>query len=113
MKTRSDVTVRARLCLAALAALLAFSAPAGAQAAVRVDMRNFEYHPAVVRIEPGKRILFVNRDRARHDAVRRGIFDTGILRFEESALVRFPRRGVYPYLCTLHPYYMRAKVIVD
>jgi plastocyanin len=75
-------------------------------------MRNFKYDPPVLRIAPGKRIVFVNRDRVRHDAVRRGVFDTEILSFGEESTVRFPRRGVYPYFCTLHPDYMRGKVIV-
>jgi len=115
MFIRSNVSARLPLCLAALVAalLLTGSPPSAAEGAVTVDMRNFKFDPPTVRIEPGKRVLFVNRDRARHDAVKRGVFDTGILPFGESALVRFSRRGVYPYLCTLHPYYMRGKVIVD
>jgi plastocyanin len=95
------------------AVLFAGSAPSAAQGALRVEMRNFMFDPAVVRIEAGKRVLFVNRDRVRHDAFKRGAFDTGRLSFGESALVRFTHRGVYPYFCTLHPYYMRGKVIVD
>jgi len=81
------------------------------KSAARVAIRNFTYRPRALRVRRGTRVVFANRDSARHTATRRGSFDTGIIRSGRSAAVRFRRRGVYRYLCTLHPF-MRGKVVV-
>ena len=80
-------------------------------AAIKVAIRNFAYHPSLLRVEKGARVTFVNRDGAAHDAIRKGSFSTGLLRPGEAATVRFARRGAFPYLCSLHPG-MRGKVLV-
>jgi plastocyanin len=80
-------------------------------AAVEVGIRNFAYQPSLLRVEKGARVTFENRDGAAHDAVRKGSFDTGLLRPGEAATVRFTQRGAFPYVCSLHPG-MRGKVVV-
>jgi plastocyanin len=79
--------------------------------AVRVAMKGFSFRPRKVTVRRGAKVVFTNRDSARHNAVRRGSFKTPILRRGRSAAVRFKRRGVYGYICTLHPF-MRGKVVV-
>ena len=74
-------------------------------------MKGFSFRPRKVTVRRGAKVTFTNRDSARHNAVRRGSFNTGILRRGRSAAVRFKRRGVYGYICTLHPF-MRGKVVV-
>jgi plastocyanin len=81
------------------------------RAAIEVDIRNFAYHPSLLRVEKGARVSFENRDGATHDATRKGSFGTGLLRPGESAAVRFTHRGAFPYVCSLHPG-MRGKVVV-
>jgi plastocyanin len=79
--------------------------------AIEVYIRNFAYHPSLLRVEKGAEVSFENRDGATHDAMRKGSFSTGLLRPGESASVRFTHRGAFPYVCSLHPG-MRGKVIV-
>ena len=77
----------------------------------RVEVREFGFSPAKLRIEPGERIVFLNRDPVPHDATQSGVFATGPLRRGDARAVRFMRRGVYRYLCTFHTY-MHGKVVV-
>lgn len=102
------------LVCAALPVAVSQGAPAAAAQrprTIEVGIRNFAYRPALLRVERGARVAFVNRDGAAHDAVRKGSFDTGLLRPGEAATVHFGRRGSFPYVCSLHPG-MRGKVVV-
>jgi plastocyanin len=99
---------------ALVVAASAFAKPHSAahrKAAIEVSIRNFAYHPSLLRVEMGARVSFENRDGATHDATRKGSFSTGLLRPGESATVRFRHRGSFPYVCSLHPG-MRGKVVV-
>jgi len=111
----------AALALALVAALLAAAlAPAagGRQhrvplraKAVPVSIQSFAYRPRTLRVRRGTTVVFRNRDRAPHTATRRGSFDTGRIRSRRAASVRFNRRGVYAYVCTIHPF-MHGKIVV-
>ena len=78
---------------------------------VRVAIKGFAYRPPTLRIRRGTRVVFANRDGAPHTATRRGSFDTGPIRSGHAAAVRFGRRGVYSYVCTIHPF-MHGKLVV-
>jgi len=106
--------------LALTAALLAISlAPAAGRdqtqprrgGTARVAIKDFAYRPPTLRVGPGTRVVFVNRDSAPHTATKRGSFDTGRIRRGGKAAVRFKRRGVYKYICTIHPF-MHGKIVV-
>lgn len=109
--------------MAALAAVLAVSvvAPAAGQSSfgdrayrrgsARIDIRNFAYGPHTLSVTRGATVVFVNRDGAPHDAKKKGGFSTGLIRPHHAAALRFGRRGVYKYYCSLHPY-MRGKIVV-
>jgi len=84
---------------------------AGASATARVRIRGFAYKPPRLVVRRGTRVVFANRDSARHTATRRGSFDTRIIRGGRSKAIRFKRRGNFRYLCTLHPF-MRGRVVV-
>src|SRR5262245_26615973 len=100
-----------RLAVAVVAAVTAQSAIAAAagdlslprKGAVEVEIRNFAYHPALLRIDRGTAVVFVNRDGAAHDARRKGSFSTRLLRPGEAATLRFRQRGEFAYVCSLHP----------
>ena len=92
----------------------AFAKPPAAahrKAAIKVDIRNFAYHPSLLRVERGARVTFENHDGAKHDATLKGSFNTGLLRPGDAATVRFAHRGAFPYICSLHPG-MRGKIVV-
>jgi plastocyanin len=79
--------------------------------AVRVGISDFAFHPHALRVRRGTKVVFANRDRVAHTATRRGSFNTGRIRPGHSATVRFSRRGVYAFHCTIHPF-MHGKIVV-
>ena len=78
---------------------------------VRVDISGFAFHPHALRVRRGAKVVFANRDRVAHTATRRGGFDTGHIQPGHSVTVRFSRRGVYAFHCTIHPF-MHGKIVV-
>lgn len=77
----------------------------------RVEIDNFAYKPKTLRVNRGTTVVFVNRDSTTHTATRAGSFDTGRIRPGRRAAVRFRKRGVFVFHCTIHPF-MRGKVVV-
>ncbi len=77
----------------------------------KVEIEDFAYHPGRVVVSRGTRVVFANRDSARHTATRHGSFATGVIRPGRSASVRFRRPGVYRFHCTIHPF-MHGKIVV-
>lgn len=106
------------LCLALIGALalsqLALasgSAPATASGASAVRIHSFAFHPGTLRVPKGARVVFANSDRIGHTATDRGVFDTGTIQPGRRAIVRFRRRGVFRYVCRIHPF-MHGKIVV-
>jgi plastocyanin len=89
-------------------------APAPAPPA-RVELRDFAFTPAVVRVRTGRRVTWTWRDGpyVLHDlrSVGRPRFRGSAERREGSYTVRFTRAGTYRYLCTLHAG-MTGRVVV-
>ncbi|HET6570927.1 MAG TPA: cupredoxin domain-containing protein [Solirubrobacterales bacterium] len=78
---------------------------------VRVEIEDFAFHPHALRVRRGAKVVFANRDRLAHTATRRGSFNTGRIQPGHSMAVRFARRGVYAFHCTIHPF-MHGKIVV-
>lgn len=106
--------------VAALLVVLATSSSAPAassrlasasRAAEKVAIRNFVYLPRTLRIAKGTKVVFANFDGAPHTATDKGVFDTGRIRRGRSAAVVFKRKGIFPYICTIHPW-MHGKIVV-
>jgi hypothetical protein len=71
------------------------------------------YDPAVITIQAGQAITFVNSAPMAHSATHtRGAFDTGMLPKGESVTIRIDDPGTYDYFCHPHPW-MKGKVIVE
>jgi plastocyanin len=116
---RAPVTAALVLALAAILALASLAPAAtdrspGAAAranTAKVEIEDFAFHPGTLRVPRGTKVVFANRDRARHTATRRGSFDTGTIRPGGKATVRFNSSGAFKYVCTIHPF-MHGKIVV-
>lgn len=86
---------------------------------VTVDISNFAFAPAELRIKAGTSVVFTNSDSAPHtatagtDAEPMGdLFDTGLLEQGESFTFVFDEPGTYAYFCDRHPP-MTAVIVVE
>jgi plastocyanin/sugar lactone lactonase YvrE len=71
------------------------------------------YDPAVITIQAGQAITFLNGGQMAHSATHtRGAFDTGMLPKGESVTIRIDDPGTYDYFCHPHPW-MKGRVIVE
>jgi plastocyanin len=82
------------------------------RAANSVQIKNFAYAPATLRVKAGSTVRWTNEDSAPHTAsASNGSFTSPTLRLRGSYSKRFTRPGRYSYLCALHPG-MRGTVVV-
>jgi plastocyanin len=77
---------------------------------VTVDIANFAFAPAELRIAVGTEVTFTNSDGAPHTATAGTDgeptperFDTGLLQPGEGFTVVFDEPGSYAYFCERHP----------
>ncbi len=77
-----------------------------------LEIRDFDFSPAEVRIPRGTTVRWVNRGQIDHTATSdTGVWDSGWLKPGQSYSRRFDQAGEYPYHCTPHPF-MKGTVIV-
>jgi plastocyanin len=78
--------------------------PVSDRAGTRVVIRDFCFGPTVLRVKPGQKVSFVNRDSFPHTVLGAnaswGSF--GKIGGHHRVVYRFTRAGVYPYVCTYH-----------
>ena len=80
---------------------------------VRVDMRMIAYAPAEIRIRPGQRVEWINRDPVPHTVTADDrSWDSGVMNEGARYVRRFDHPGRYPYHCTPHPQ-MKGVVVVE
>jgi plastocyanin len=89
----------------------AHGATAAASGAATVEIADFAFKPATVRIAKGSSVRFANSSGVKHTATRAGSFDTGRIKPGRSVTIRFAQKGSFPYHCTIHPF-MKGKVVV-
>ena len=93
--------------------LLPARAALAAAAPAEVQVRDFAFHPAVLRVTRGTTVTWVNRDDSPHSIVlpalglRSPPLDTGA-RFSHA----FDQSGSFDYRCGLHPQ-MRGSLVVQ
>ena len=70
-----------------------------------VELLHYCITPALLRVEPGETVTFVNRDETRHviSSAGHGWSSDGYMREDEAFTATFRENGVYPYQCFLHP----------
>jgi plastocyanin len=76
-----------------------------------VAMTKACFRPAILRIDPGTEVTFVNRDPITHN-----VSPNGWGRFEDmnegdAFRATFPEPGIYPFACTIHPGMVGAVVV--
>lgn len=82
------------------------------QQEVIVEVKDMAF-PPVIRVKPGTKVTWVNRDAMKHSVIADDEgFRTGLFGKGESVSVTFGRVGDFPYYCGPHPF-MRGTVIVD
>ena len=91
--------------LAGVAAWMMAAAPAFAASTVTIEINKFAFAPKEVTVDPGTKIIWVNRDQTPHTIasgdksfVSKGL-DTDD-QFEHT----FSGAGDFSYVCTLHPF---------
>lgn len=85
-----------------------------------IYIRNFEFLPEVLTVEPGKTVVWVNEDDEQHSIVsdpQKGLgegelFRSGTLEMGGTYSLTFIESGEYNYHCGLHPG-MIGKVLVE
>jgi plastocyanin len=90
----------------------ATGATATASAAKTVQIKNFAFKPATLKVSRGTRVSFANASGVPHTATS-GSFDTKrIAPGTSAAAVQFNKRGTFAYHCKIHPF-MKGKVVVE
>lgn len=81
--------------------------------AVAIDIKDFAFHPAEVRIPAGTVITWTNSDVVAHTATAPdGAFNSGNLNPGQSFSFTFDTAGTYDYICTYHPF-MKGTIVVE
>ena len=102
----------AALLAAALPELTAAGKAAAAANSATVAIDNFAFTPATLTVTAGTTVTWKNGDDSPHRiGDKDGIFKSAALDTDDTFSHTFATPGVYPYICTIHPY-MVGKIIV-
>ena len=72
--------------------------------AVTVDIKDFKFVDADIRVAVGGTVTWTNSDSQQHTATAAGAFDTGAIKPGESKTVTFDDAGSFSYACSFHPF---------
>jgi plastocyanin len=77
-----------------------------------VTIKNFTFRPKEIVVSLGETVVWIQEDRAPHTVTAKdGGFDSGRLGKGDKFPYTFSEKGVFGYICELHPS-MTGKVIV-
>ena len=83
-----------------------------AASAATVDIDNFKFAPATLTVTAGTTVVWKNEDDSPHRiGDKDGTFKSAALDTDDTFSHTFATPGVYPYICTIHPY-MVGKIVV-
>jgi plastocyanin len=73
---------------------------------VKIDISNFMYSPAVLKVKVGSTITVTNDDETEHTATSNteGVFDTGTLNKGQSMSFKVNKIGTFSYHCSFHAF---------
>ena len=72
--------------------------------AVTVDIKDFKFVDADIKVAVGGTVTWTNSDSQQHTATAAGMFDTGAIKPGESKTVTFDAAGAIAYACSFHPF---------
>ncbi len=79
----------------------------------QVQIKDFMFLPAQLRIKAGSSVTWVNQDDEPHTVVGdAGLFRSGALDTAMAFTFRFEKPGTYQVFCSIHPQ-MKATIIVE
>jgi amicyanin len=88
---------------------------ANAVATDQVEIENYSFTPAVIKVKVGTKVTWTNKDSVQHnivaDTASPDAPDGDLIAKGESYSFTFNKAGTYTYHCSPHPY-MKATVIV-
>ena len=92
---------------------IAHAQPAQPEHAVtEVNIDNFTFAPATVRVKTGTTVTWTNRDDIPHVVLMQGLkLRSKVMDTSETFSHRFEKVGSFDYFCALHPH-MKGKVVV-
>jgi plastocyanin len=76
-----------------------------------VAMTKACFRPAILRIDPGTEVTFVNRDPLTHNVSSNGWGRFDDMNQGDAFRATFAEPGIYPFACTLHPGMVGAVVV--
>jgi plastocyanin len=72
--------------------------------AVEVNLENFSFSPATLKVKAGTTVTWTNRDDIPHTVVADDrSFKSKVLDTEEKFSFTPTKPGTYPYFCSIHP----------
>ena len=73
---------------------------------VKIDISNFMYSPAALKVKVGSTITVTNDDETEHTATSNteGVFDTGTLNKGQSMSFKVNKIGSFSYHCSFHAF---------
>lgn len=92
---------------------------------VRIDIRNFRFHPSDVQIRTGTRVVFANEDDVAHNIVQTSshrvgvgpaLFESPVLDTGQEWSFVFDKAGEYPIICTVGGHQlmgMQGRIVVS
>lgn len=96
-----------------VAAIAFFAAPAWAQSANMIVMKNFDFMPMSLTVPAGATVTWKNLDGEPHTVVSdAGLYRSAALDQNDTFSFRFEKPGVYKYTCSIHPK-MTGTIIVQ
>ena len=78
-----------------------------------VFMEGMCFTPTVLRVQPGTKVTFLNKDETIHQVNGINWAGPGTLSKEALTAQMFDQPGMYPYACTLHPGMVGVIVVGD
>ena len=83
-----------------------------------VLLKNIAFVPKIIKIKPGTKVKWINKDTAMHTVISGApkkttdLFESNNLGLGGTFEFTFKKKGVYRYYCGTHPTQMKAIVIV-